>query len=716
MYVDVVLVSMDRRPDLIAFDGDIAAANGDLHPLEQIEKAREKQRQFAENKSTLDTWLKQGTTVVASLLASEHVAVPTNLDVLNVDVRIGARSTDAGDAAIPLLQSKLESAQTRLHKLIARINDTASRVLVTGDLNAGKSSLCNALLRRAILPVDQQPCTDVFCEVVDCNKNDGIEEVHAVTNTAAYSTRTADSFDVYSLSQLDELVHECDKYKLLVVYLRDFRSPEESLLANGVVDIRLIDAPGLNVNQVTTSELFGRQEEIDLVIFVVNAENHFTQSAQEFLKDTAQEKSLVFIAVNQFDKISDKDRCQQRILKQIETIAPETRKQSNDFVHFVSSNPPDAPPDNPFESKDLDKLDAKLRSFVLEKRSQTKLAPARTFLVNLMREVSSISNLSSVNASKQRNAVNSKLEEVAPLVDSLTSELDLASTNLEKECDSLVITVQTSSESRIKQAISSGSITLPQWTSVFSLFDYAYDVKQVLFKHVLETVTLCEDEARQKVSVQVDRTHKLGAQLVGDQPIFTKRFMPLALFSGKRDAEMHNVDIEFSVLDIIKLPKLSAFEKEASLALIPATGLFSAYQCLTYLSKVQPLTRFVKPSKQTVIALLGLAAAAVVAYTVQELPKTVPQTLARKLKETLDSKEYARVNAERIATGCRKVLKTPLSDVKSAFHVFINTKMQERVELEQQIRKLDAARLEFDNITERAVHLVRDGVQLDLAN
>ena len=62
-----------------------------------------------------------------------------------------------------------------------RIDDTTSKVFVTGDLNAGKSTFCNALLRRKILPEDQQPCTAVFCEVIDASKeNNSIEEVHAV--------------------------------------------------------------------------------------------------------------------------------------------------------------------------------------------------------------------------------------------------------------------------------------------------------------------------------------------------------------------------------------------------------------------------------------------------------------------------------------------------------------------------------------------------------
>jgi mitofusin len=46
----------------------------------------------------------------------------------------------------------------------------------------------------------------------------------------------------------------------------------------GVVDISLIDSPGLNIDGVKTMALFAQQEEIDVVVFVVNAANHFTLS------------------------------------------------------------------------------------------------------------------------------------------------------------------------------------------------------------------------------------------------------------------------------------------------------------------------------------------------------------------------------------------------------------------------------------------------------
>ena len=73
------------------------------------------------------------------------------------------------------------------------------------------------------------------------------------------------------------------------------------------------------------------------MVFVVSAENHFTLSAKEFIAAAANEKRYVFIVVNRFDHIKDKEKCK-RILDQIKSLSPDTYKNAKEFVHFVSSS------------------------------------------------------------------------------------------------------------------------------------------------------------------------------------------------------------------------------------------------------------------------------------------------------------------------------------------------------------------------------------------
>ncbi len=122
------------------------------------------------------------------------------------------------------------------------------------------------------------------------------------------------------------------------VYVIDNRSLQESLLRNGIVDIKLIDAWCSNMDHFRPPRCFP-SEEIDLIVFVVNAENHFTLSAKEFIAAAAAEKRYVFIVVNKFDNASkDKNKGMNKVLEQVKNLSPDTCKDAQEFVHFVSSS------------------------------------------------------------------------------------------------------------------------------------------------------------------------------------------------------------------------------------------------------------------------------------------------------------------------------------------------------------------------------------------
>lgn len=218
------------------------------------------------------------------ILTSEIAnAFRSKLNVLNLDVKVGHHIADVNNLAqesiTALLDDRLAQSIAHIEKIHKRVADTSSKVLVTGDLNAGKSTFVNALLKREILPSDQQPCTSTFCEVLDATLNDGVEQAHGVRDVAAYNRADPSTYEVIELRHLYKTVIEEDSpYKMLKIYTTDRRQTEESLLHNGVVDIALIDSPGLNTDSLKTTAVFARQEEIDVVVFVVSAENHFTLS------------------------------------------------------------------------------------------------------------------------------------------------------------------------------------------------------------------------------------------------------------------------------------------------------------------------------------------------------------------------------------------------------------------------------------------------------
>jgi len=96
------------------------------------------------------------------------------------------------------------------------------KVLVTGDLNAGKSTFVNALLRREVVPVDQQPCTTAFYEVRDAAENSGKEEVHVVKDGIIYDINDASTFAKGDISDVEGIVADNEHtQRMIKLYLAD---------------------------------------------------------------------------------------------------------------------------------------------------------------------------------------------------------------------------------------------------------------------------------------------------------------------------------------------------------------------------------------------------------------------------------------------------------------------------------------------------------------
>lgn len=522
--------------------------------------------------------------------------IAQEFSILKLDLKVGALSQTElvhsleKKSIASLLDGKIGQSVRHLLALRDRIEDTSSKVLVTGDLNAGKSTFCNALLRRKILPEDQQPCTSIFCEVLDAKENGGLEEVHAVHKEAVYDRNDESTYDVFSLQELEKIVVDNDRYMQCKVYVKDVRSIDQSLLNNGVVDIALIDAPGLNSDSVKTTAVFARQEEIDVVVFVVSAANHFTLSAKEFIWQAAHEKAYIFMVVNGFDNIRDKERCQKLILEQLGHLSPQTFKEAKELVHFVSSNAvptqpaslPDggggdggggsgpSPPDdddNDDSSKgkgkdkekiqDFEMLESALRRFVLEKRARSKLAPAKTYLMNCLGDMNVLATVNRDVASSELERVSKELSEIEPEYEERTKQRGLISEQLEKDIDSTANDVYNHTRSTLSSTIAnvgSGDHGV-EYPGLLSAFQYAEDLRIAMLDQISAAVTQCEAYGRSQTVKGVDMVKSLGLLHVGDS-YESLTFQADRMFQRRRDALVRTVDTDVELWDFFDVAGL----------------------------------------------------------------------------------------------------------------------------------------------------------------
>ncbi len=546
--------------------------------------------------------------VVEPRLVTRELA--QDFSILKLDLKMGSLSQTElvhsleKHSIASLLDNQITRSIRHLYSLRDRIEDTSSKVLVTGDLNAGKSTFCNALLRRKVLPEDQQPCTSIFCEVLDYRDNGGVEEVHAVPVGSVYHRDDERTYDVYSLKELERIVTDNERYSQCKIYIQDIRTVDESLLNNGVVDIALIDAPGLNNDSLKTTAVFARQEEIDVVVFVVSAANHFTLSAKEFIFNAAREKAYIFMVVNGFDNIRDKPRCQEMILKQVAHLSPATFKESAELVHFVSSNAvPVAPAQGPGggisgssghqqehpsndpdgddddnsvgkhgepgsparegkgkekeKVRDFEELEASLRRFVLEKRSRSKLAPAKTYLTNVLGDLHSLATVNRDVAQAELDRVAKEIEDLEPVFAQSKQARTEASEATDRAIEDTSSEVYTYVRDTLNSSISRvGEQNLGvEYLGILSAYDYAEDLKAAMVEEIAATVDVCEDHARQQTIRGVDAIKSLGILHLGDS---YNHFTLQAdkMFKKKKDALARQVYVDVDVWDFFDVSSM----------------------------------------------------------------------------------------------------------------------------------------------------------------
>lgn len=323
-----------------------------------------------------------------------------------------------------ILADQLLGSLSHLDRLKQRICDKNSKILVTGDVNGGKSTLVNALLGAPILPMDQQPCTQSFCEVIP-RADLEVPVVQALKDVEAYQ-RNGQSNGKESLEMTVEEMQE---------YIQDEESeftwyrllwpvkPGESLrrfTAGPALDVSLIDSPGLNSDLFKTTSLFSRQADIDVVIFVINAANHLTLSAREFLERAAKEKEHIFVVVNKFDDIRNQGKCRRIILQQISEVLPLTFQESDLLVHFVSAGTYLSGKSNEY-TESFERLEVCLREFIFENRIKSKLDPVQTYLVRLVTDLSIILQENCHRIEQETEQLRSELEMISPCYDQLLS-------------------------------------------------------------------------------------------------------------------------------------------------------------------------------------------------------------------------------------------------------------------------------------------------------
>ncbi|KAG0343602.1 mitofusin [Podila humilis] len=643
------------------------------------------------------------------------------LNVLKLDLKVGNYAT-GNDALLRglerntiahLLDGRIQQSAKHLDNLYQRVSDKSSKVLITGDLNAGKSTLVNALMQRTILPIDQQPCTSLFCEVLDAQENEGQEAVHAIKEPSAYNRQDPNTFTVVDMRHLEKFMNDVidgyEDYAQLKVYCTDRRLVNDSLLHNGVVDIALIDSPGLNRDSVKTTALFARQQEIDVVVFVVSAENHFTLSGKEFLWNAANEKTHIFIVVNRFDSIRDKERCKRVILDQIKQLSAKTYEDADELVHFVSAGSclPEVIQGGDLPA-DFMRLEECLRSFVLEKRCKSKLAPAKVYLENILSDVSILSESNRQMASDELAKVRLELERGEPeYKDTLIRrEMVLEKVDrLAEETCSLIDTITREKLINAADDIENNASALVPWNGLLHIWQYANDLRYVMADLFVDRVKNCETDAREKTKATVSDIFTIAEDIAPVQAdamaLFTKTD-PTRISTGKLKDELtlDFVDV-FEVQDKLGMASVS----------LGAVTMFSS-KAFGYKSLIHSLfditnTVGVSNVRRWIVPVVTAAGLGLLVYIAADMKHALARKTARKLRAQIRDGTIVHDEAMRITKECRRVFKSNAWEIQNRFQKEIEAHERRRAEQEKSAKDNEEAVVYFGKVFEKADELAR---------
>ncbi|KAK6953202.1 hypothetical protein Daesc_005502 [Daldinia eschscholtzii] len=638
----------------------------------------------------------------------------SQLAVLNLDLKLGHLHHDrlvhslGRKAVSSLLGYKLSSAVGHLQSLRARIDDPSSKVLVTGDVNAGKSTFCNALLRRKILPENQQPCTSIFCEILNATENEGLEEVHAVRLKATYDRLNERTYDKYALTDLAEIVSDNKKYKQCKIYIADTRANSLSLLNSGVVPLTLVDTPGLNSHTAKTTAIFTKQEEVDMVIFVLSASNQFTISAKDFITLAAAEKACLFVVINRFDTIKNKVECKETILSQLRDLNPQIFDQSSEFVHFVSSHAisteghpyggsgdGSAPSSGDIDGSidnchgnyreqsdyldavlDFERLEKSLRNFVVDKRMRSKLAPAKTYLQKVFNDINILATVNYEAALSESGEIMDQIIDIR----SKLLRMHVEARNSYLEAESIVTRMRQDvydyTKSTLTEDISGddgiiGNVYIP-YPGILGVFRYSESIKRAMLRRVtFSSVRDCEDYAFYKADEGVDMLKQLGRLHVGkkkDELVFSSKYMSY-LMNGMLNRQ---VNVHTTLWDFIDWPVpfgkyLPVVRMALKIALKTAAAVgvgwiaFNTGATKSYVAEKLKLMRNIDVMEN--IFLGASITSLVMVFMSPRIPTIIRRRHSKKIADKLAEIDFVNDNAERISAGVHQVLRAQAYDV-----------------------------------------------------
>lgn len=234
-----------------------------------------------------------------------------------------------------------QSLINEITQISQKIQSPTFRIAVVGEFSKGKSTLLNALLGENIQPVRALPCSGVITILrhglekrVICRYKDGREEE---LSPEEYQIKASIPKEAARDYYRDELA-QCDIDEII------FEHPNLEFCRYG---IEILDSPGLNEHPDRTAITQKLLKEIDLAIFMSNAQNTPTEAERFIIQDLKiqlnggnpeKPANNLFMVVNFMDLLEteeDREDVPLRVINFLQGKQPIIEGENR--IHFISA-------------------------------------------------------------------------------------------------------------------------------------------------------------------------------------------------------------------------------------------------------------------------------------------------------------------------------------------------------------------------------------------